>query len=254
MSNINSTKRFSERVDDYVKYRPHYPSAIVNLLENDFGLTSTDTIVDIGSGTGISSQIFLEKGYSVLGVEPNDEMRKAGSEYLKNYPKFTANSGTAEASLLENKSVDFIIAAQAFHWFDTISVRKEFERILKPNGHVVLIWNERLISNPFEIEYDQLIIKHAIHYVKVDHRNIDLESIRKFFFPNPVEFTTFTNFQDFDFEGLKGRLLSSSYMPQKNNNGYDDMIQDLRSLFDKYQLENTIRINYDTKVYVGNFS
>ncbi len=249
----NNTTRFSNRVADYVAYRPGYPESIVDFLENDYGLEKGDLIADIGSGTGISSALFLKRGYRVTGIEPNKEMREKSVALLGGDPGFNAVDSTAENTQLPGRSVDAIIAGQAFHWFDRDKARQEFSRILKPGGVVALIWNERLTAGEFEGEYDELIVRHAIDYVKVDHRNIDLEKIKVFFDPAAVELKIFPNHQDFDFNGLEGRLLSSSYMPAKNEPGYEAMSTDLRALFDRYQENGVIRINYDTKVFAGTY-
>ena len=250
MSN-NSTTRFSNRVDDYVKYRPHYPKTLVEFLQDNYQLTRDKLIADVGAGTGISTALFLDAGYPVVAIEPNKEMRDKSVELLNTYPGFKAQDGTAEQTGLATGSIDAIIAGQAFHWFNAEKTRVEFKRILKPGGFVALIWNERKTASDFEIEYDQLIIKHASDYVKVDHRNIDDEHIGRFFTPEPFQLKTFENKQVFDFNGLTGRLLSSSYMPTKEDAGYQPMITDLKVLFDKYQQDDMIVINYDTKVYVG---
>jgi len=251
MERKENTTRFSDRVTDYVKYRPGYPDGIIPFLEENFGISPQDTVADIGAGTGLSSRLFLEKNYTVIAVEPNASMRNAAISQLQHFSGFRMSSGTAEKTLLPDRAVDVVVAAQAFHWFNTSAVRDEFRRILKPGGWVVLIWNERRISTDFEKEYDQLIIKHAIDYVKVDHRNIDFERVKKFFSPNAVTLKTFSNYQDFDFNGLKGRLRSSSYIPQVGEQGYEEMVEDLRKLYDKHHEENSIRISYDTKVYVS---
>lgn len=247
----NSTTRFSNRVEDYVKYRPGYPAAIVDFLQNNYGLTKDKLIADIGAGTGISAALFLAAGYKIIAVEPNKEMRDKSIELLGQYTSFTAQDGTAENTSLSDKSADAVIAGQAFHWFDAAKARAEFKRILQPGGIVALIWNERKTSSNFEIEYDALIIKHATDYVQVDHRNIDTENIAAFFSPQPVRLEIFANKQVFDFEGLKGRLLSSSYIPGRNEPGHEAMLADLEALFAAYQTGGLITINYDTKVYVG---
>jgi SAM-dependent methyltransferase len=250
----NSTKRFSNRVEDYVKYRPGYPEALIPFLQTTYGLTPDKLIADIGSGTGISAEVFLKAGYSVTGVEPNREMREKSVELLASYKHYKAQDGTAEDTGLADGSIDGIIAGQAFHWFDRDKTKAEFKRILKPGGSIVLIWNERKTVSDFEKEYDQLIIAHARDYVKVDHRNIQTEDIKAFFAPDPVQLDVFANEQVFDFEGLQGRLLSSSYMPARGEEGYEAMLADLQNLFDRSQSNGKITIHYDTKVYVGRLS
>lgn len=250
---VNSTHRFSNRVNDYVKYRPSYPPTIIALLQEKYQLKDHRRIADIGSGTGISSALFLDAGYEVVGVEPNKEMRDKSAELLANYTKFKVMNGTAEHTELAAHSIDMIVAGQAFHWFDRTNTKKEFQRILTADGKVILLWNERLTQTPFEKDYDELIIKHGIDYVKVDHRNIDEQKIQTFFEPGACAIEVLPNWQIFNFEGLKGRLLSSSYMPSYREAGYEEMIDDLQLLFDRYQRNGEIRINYDTKLYIGSF-
>jgi ubiquinone/menaquinone biosynthesis C-methylase UbiE len=238
-------------VDDYVKYRPGYPKEMLQYLQESLNITTDKQIADIGSGTGISSAYFLEEGYTVMGIEPNKEMRNKSIDLLDDYIEFTAVNGSAEDTTLREHSVDVIISGQAFHWFDKEKARVEFKRILKEPKTVVLFWNERLMQSAFEIDYDALIVRHATDYVKVDHRFTDLKSIQKFFYPGTCELKEFSNHQLFEYEGLKGRLLSSSYMPQKGQAGYEAMVADLEQLFQHYQQDNAVRINYVTKVYAG---
>jgi SAM-dependent methyltransferase len=249
----NSTERFSNRVDDYVRYRPHYPPAVLTWLQVRFGLNPGKIIADIGSGTGISAALFLHAGYTVMAVEPNKEMREKSAELLNHFPGFTAIGATAENTSIPDGSVDAIIAGQAFHWFDAEKSKKEFRRILKTDGIVALIWNERKTVSPFEMEYDELIVRHGKDYIKVDHRNIHKEDIDRFYYPQTCELKIFDNHQDFSFDGLKGRLLSSSYVPAKNEPGYPAMIHDLERLFEKYHEHGSIRINYDTRLFAGRF-
>lgn len=250
----NSTTRFSKRVDDYVKYRPGYPAGLVPFLQAHGALMPGMQLADIGSGTGISAELFLKAGDRVTGIEPNREMREKSAELLASYEGFVAQDGTAEHTGIADGSIDGIIAGQAFHWFDREASKAEFGRILKPGGPVVLIWNERKTTSDFEKEYDALIIAHARDYVQVDHRNIQTKDIEDFFAPKPVQLEVFANEQVFDFEGLQGRLLSSSYMPARDEEGYGPMIADLRALFERYQHAGTITIQYDTNVYVGRVS
>src|ERR1044072_7463235 len=245
---MSNTQRFSNRVENYVKYRPHYPAAMVTYLQERFGFTS-GAIADIGAGTGILTKLLLDAGYTVYAVEPNGPMLDKAIALLNEYPGFTAVTGTAENTTLPNNSVDAVMAAQAFHWFNAEKSRAEFTRILKANGLVVLVWNERRVDSAFEKEYEVLINRYGKDYVQVKHRNIEQTDLAAFFAPAPMEVKEFNNQQVFDFEGFKGRLLSSSYMPSPGDPGYDDMITALKALFDKYQQAGTITITYDTNVY-----
>lgn len=130
----DSTKRFSKCVDNYVKYRPRYPQAIVDFLQTKLDLTPSVQIADIRFRTGILSQLFLDNGYCVYGVEPNQEMRQAGESLLEQCQDFTSIEGTAKATTLDDSSIDMIVAGQAFYWFDPIPTRQEFVRLLKPRG------------------------------------------------------------------------------------------------------------------------
>lgn len=245
----DTVERFSNRVVNYVKYRPHYPREIIGYLETKCGLTSESFIADVGCGTGISTKMFLENGNRVFGVEPNAAMREAAVEYLAALPNFNPVDGTSDETTLADESVDFVVAAQAFHWFEAKKAHPEFKRILKPGGHVVLIWNERQIdTTPFLVEYEAFLLKHAYDYGNVRHENIHAKEIGDFF-QKEYNSATFSNQQVFDFEGLKGRMLSASYMPSETDPQFDAVIEDLRRLFAKHAENDRIKIFYDTNVY-----
>jgi SAM-dependent methyltransferase len=253
----NSTTRFSDRVEDYVKYRPHYPEAVLGYLSSVYSFDPSWDVADIGSGTGISTELFLRNGNRVYAVEPNAAMRGAAEELLGHYKaaaagRFVSIDGTAEATGLAAGSIQLIIAGQAFHWFDPVGSKAEFTRILRPGGVATLIWNERLADTPFEREYDELIQHYGKDYKTTNHRNIADLQIADFFHPAAVELAQFANEQRFDFEGLKGRLLSSSYMP-KEGPDYSAMLQDLEQLFARRQSAGQVRVGYDTRVYSGVF-
>jgi len=245
----DSVERFSNRVANYVKYRPDYPREIISYLTDHAVLTPDLLIADIGCGPGISSRLFLENGNRVIGVEPNEAMRSAAMECLKEFPRSTVVDGTSDATGLGSASIDMIVAAQAFHWFEPEKTRKEFGRILKPDGGVVLMWNERqLDSTPFLEAYEQFLVRYSTDYSVVRHENIQTEELDKFFL-GPYEKATFQNVQVFDFEGLKGRMLSSSYMPDPGHMSYTEMIESLASIFAKHAQNGRIEVFYDTNVY-----
>lgn len=247
----DNTQRFSNRVDNYVKYRPSYPTEIISFLEKEIGFNKNFIIADIGSGTGILSEIFLKNGNVVFGVEPNAPMRNKGEKLLMNNHSFKSIDGTAEQTTLQNASVNLITAAQAFHWFDIKKTKQEFKRILKRNGFCCLIWNERLINSEFSKAYEQLLKDYSTDYTKVDHRNIDDKKIEAFFLPNKIIQQSFSNKQIFDFEGLKGRLLSSSYTPDENHPKHNAMIQSLMNIYSSFNQNNQVQFDYETKVYLA---
>jgi ubiquinone/menaquinone biosynthesis C-methylase UbiE len=247
----NVTQRFSSRVENYVKYRPNYPREVIKYLQKNCQLISESVIADIGSGTGFLTELFLQNGNRVYGVEPNQQMREAGELFLKNYPNFISVAGTAEETTLPDKSIDFIVVGQAFHWFDRDKTKIEFQRILKPQGWVVLIWNDRRTdSTPFLVAYEQLLETYGTDYGQVNHKQID-KTILDNFFDLDCQEVNFYNFQNFDFEALKGRLLSSSYTPEAEDPRYEEMLSKLRTIFDMYQIDKNVVFEYDTKIYCG---
>jgi SAM-dependent methyltransferase len=246
----NSTTRFSDRVEDYVKYRPHYPEDILSYLRELYTFDPGWVVADIGSGTGISTEMFLRFGNKVFAVEPNREMRAKAEELLAEYPGFVSVDGAAEATGLGGASVDLIVAGQAFHWFDPVKTRMEFARIARLAAVVALIWNERLILSDFEREYEELILEYAGDYKTINHKNITDKQIGDFFRPQTFQLRVFENEQRFDFDGLKGRLLSSSYIP-KEGPGYEVMMAALTALFERHATGGQVRVGYETKVYTG---
>jgi len=245
----DSTTRFSNRVENYIKYRPGYPKEILQMFRNEMGLVGSSVVADVGSGTGISARLFLENGNTVYGVEPNEAMRVAAEEFLMEFPGFISVDGTSAATGLDPASVDFVIAAQAFHWFDPETTGTEFRRILREGGHIALIWNERqLDTTPFLREYEQFLVKFASDYTKVRHENTGEKELRNFFQAD-FHTATFENSQIFDFEGLKGRVLSSSYMPAENDPGFAPMVAELERLFAKHAESGKIKVLYDTNIH-----
>jgi SAM-dependent methyltransferase len=246
------TQRFSSRVENYIKYRPGYPNEIIETLRSECGLTADSIIADIGSGTGILTKIFLQNGNAVYGIEPNREMREAAERLLKDYSRFHSIAAQAEETALDNASIDFITAGQAFHWFDREKTRAEFARILKPQGWVVLIWNDRATTTTlFLIAFEKLLKDYSTDYEQVDHRRIDDDVIRDFFGSDQFRLKQIKNSQVFDYEGLKGRLLSSSYAPEEGHPNYEPMLAELERIFLAHQTEGRIVFEYVTQMYYG---
>ena len=251
MAVTDPTQRFSSRVGNYVRYRPGYPPAVIELLKNECGITSDAVIADVASGTGIFARMLLENGNRVLGVEPNAEMRKAGEEFLAAYPHFTSVEGTAEATTLADHSIDVVTAAQAAHWFDRPKARHEFIRILKPGGWTVLLWNERRTeSTPFLRDYEQLLLQYGTDYQEVRYERT-IQQIETFFAPSPFQLGNFDYQQEFDYPGLEGRLLSSSFTPQEDDARHAPMLRGLQLILDAHKVNNRVTFEYDTRVYYG---
>jgi SAM-dependent methyltransferase len=245
----DTVERFSNRVANYVKYRPDYPHEVIEHLAAKCGLTCESIVADVGCGPGQSSRMFLENGNRVIGVEPNAAMRDAARELLVDLTNFTVVDGTSENTTLPDTSIDFVVAAQAFHWFEPEATRREFNRILTPNGHIVLIWNERqLDTTPFLIDYEQLLLKYATDYTKVRHENVDALKLKDFF-EGQYGSAVFENIHAHDFEGLKGRMFSASYMPSDTDDIAAQLTDELRELFAKHSQNGKIEFIYDTRVY-----
>ena len=249
MLEITPTQRFSSRVGNYSRFRPSYPAEIVGILRQECGLSPESVIADVASGTGIFTRLLLDNGNRAFGVEPNDAMRKAGEEYLAAYPKFASVAGTAENTTLPDASVDLVTAAQAAHWFDRGKAITEFRRILKPEGYLVLLWNDRRTdASAFARDYESLLLEYGTDYAEVKRRDA---ASQEFFGEIKHEKRVLRNFQKFDYTALEGRLLSSSYTPPVGHPAHEPMLSELRRIFETYQRGGAVLMEYDTNLYFG---
>jgi len=252
MTFADAKQRFSNRVADYVRYRPGYPTAVLDLLRTECGLRPGHVIADVGSGTGLLSKLFLENGNHVFGVEPNQEMRQAGEEFLHSFPKFSSVTGSAEATTLGEASVDFITAGQAFHWFDPKAARCEFARILRPGGWIVILWNDRRMDEvQLTREYEGLLERYGIDYKRVKDSYPESKDIRSFFARCVFSARDLPNNQILDWEGFRGRLRSSSFAPTEDHPNYAPMMAELERIFRAHQNDGCVRMEYFTRVYFG---
>lgn len=243
---VDPKKRFSSRVEKYIKFRPNYPPKIIDFLTEKKILSKQSIIADVGSGTGILSEIFLKNGNKVFGVEPNSEMRRAAEKLLNGYPNFVSISSSAENTSLLSNSIDLITVGQAFHWFDVDRTKREFKDILKPQGYAVIIWNNRRkTGKKFSSQYEKLILKYGTDYKEVRKNEKKIDQFYQY------KRKVFYNYQDLDFESLKGRLLSVSYIPLEGEPNYEDMLKELYWVFKEYEQNGIVRLEYDTEVYYG---
>jgi len=252
MTFADAKQRFSNRVADYVRYRPGYPAAVLDVLREDCGLRPGHVVADIGSGTGFLSELFLKNGNRVYGVEPNSEMRQAGEELLRKFPEFFSLAGSAEATTLAAATVDYVTAAQAFHWFEPDAARREFLRILKPAGWVIIVWNDRRSEeSPFARAYEDLLERFGTDYKSVKHAYPETHNIRGFFGTGAFVVRDLPNSQVFDWEGLCGRLRSSSYAPTEGHPNFEPMMAELRKIFQANERNGSVRMEYFTRTYFG---
>jgi SAM-dependent methyltransferase len=251
----DAKNRFSNRVADYLRYRPHYPVGVLDFLRSQSQLSPAHTVADIGFGTGFLSELFLKNGNPVFGVEPNQEMREAGEEYLAAYPRFSSITGSAEATTLPATSVDFVTVGQAFHWFKPEPTRREFARILRPDGWVAIVWNDRTLSTTgFAVSYEELLVRFGTDYSRVRDSYPQTKDIREFFGHEQFLTHELPNFQHFDLESLRGRLRSSSYVPTKGEPNFAPMMAALDTLFAAHQQDGRVLMEFSTWVHLGQFA
>lgn len=247
----DSRDRFTGRVEDYVRARPSYPPALLNDLLADGILFPGAVVADIGSGTGISTELFLAGAYEVVGVEPNAQMRAAAENALAKYPHFRSRVGSAEATGLPDGSASLIVAAQAFHWFDAARARAEFRRILMDDGWVALIWNaRRSTGTAFLEDYEALLLEYGTDYAQVGHRGVGTQRLAAFF-GAPYTTRRYDNLQELDLAGLRSRLLSSSYIPAAGEPAHAAMLARLTAIFEAHAVDGQVELVYDTEVRTG---
>jgi SAM-dependent methyltransferase len=246
------TKRFTERVANYAAYRPKYPAAVVEFMRAELGLSASSVVADVGAGTGIWTEMLLRAGCrTVFAVEPNDAMRVEAENSLGEFPNFRSVDGAAEATTLPAASIDFVTAAQAFHWFEAHAARAEFARILKPGGWVFLMWNMRRIeTTPFLRELERILRTYGTDYERVAADNPGRELMAEVF-PGGHGARSFPHEQILDYESLRGRWLSASYVPLAGHPNHEPMFDALRRAFDAHERDGHVSIEYEAVVYYG---
>ncbi|WP_214328697.1 class I SAM-dependent methyltransferase [Bacillus paranthracis] len=250
---MKTTENFTDKADIYAKYRPSYPNEYIEYLLSANELNENQIVADIGSGTGIFSRQLLESGLHVIGVEPNDDMRKMAEQSLNQYPRFQSIKATAENTTLKENSVDLVTVAQAFHWFDKEAFKIECQRILKQKAHVALVWNSRDVTSPL-IQENVEICQKTCPTFKGFSGGIDEtpEMFNSFFKDGKYEFKEYQNDLLLDYDGFLGRNLSASYAPKKNDKEYKNFVLLLSELFDKYSKNGKIILPNLTRSYLGN--
>jgi SAM-dependent methyltransferase len=250
---LEPTERFSNRVENYRRYRPGYPSTVIDLIRATGGLSAGARVADIGSGTGIFTLKLLEAGFEVSAVEPNEGMRIAAEEDLQGYPGFHSIAASAEETGLREHHFNAITSAQAFHWFKQEVVRGEFHRIVRPGGWVFLIWNERSEKgSPFDEEYQGLLATLGQTYDGVRESVLGRkQAMGDFFIPGTFRSCHFDHEQVMTWTELRGRFLSSSYVPTEDDPTCGGLLRELEAIFRKHERDGRVKFEMKTGVYHG---
>lgn len=244
---IDSKSRFTGRAESYSKYRPSYPAALLEILRREGSLSAEGVVADIGSGTGLLTELFLRNGNTVFAVEPNMEMRQTAERLLSSYGNFRSVAGSAEETTLSDHSVDLITAGQSFHWFSLPEARKEFYRISR-NGIVAIIYNSRdHTGSGFNADYEKLIGEYGRNFSRVgsaygNQLSGFFTDYSRFTFPNPKRL---------DLDGLTGRLLSASYMPVAGEERYDELLSSIRDVFERNNEGGQVTMRMTTELFLG---
>ena len=248
----DSTVRFSERVQAYLAGRPRYPAAIVTHLADRGALRAGARVADVGIGTGLSAEPFLAAGYAVVGIEPNAPMRAAGEEYLARYAAFSMRDGTSDATGLDAASVDLVLAAQAFHWFDAARFRAESLRVLRPGGWAALVWNDRDLTGTGFLEgYEALMVEYGNDYLAIRYRHQGTDAIPVYFggkAPIPAEFP---HRRRMNWEMIAALAQSASYLPAPGQPRHAELIAALRRLFDENADQGSIEMRYTCRIHAA---
>ncbi|WP_077617528.1 class I SAM-dependent methyltransferase [Bacillus sinesaloumensis] len=249
---MKSADKFTDKAEIYAKYRPSYPLEYIEYLISESGLNEDSLIADIGSGTGILSRHLLERGFAVIGVEPNDDMRTVAEQTVKPGTRFISLNATAENTTLKDNSIDLVTVAQAFHWFNMEQFRLECQRILKQEAKVALVWNSREASSDINKESAEVCRKYCPNF-KGFSGGMEETPIpfHQFFKDGKYETTYFGNDIHLHLDGFLGRYLSASYSPKENDKEYNSFITALTNLFDKYSNNGTIIIPNTTRSFLG---
>lgn len=242
---------FTGKADDYSRYRPGYPLKLIGVLENEINFDSTKDVADIASGTGMLTKLFLQNENLVFGVEPNDDMRQTAEKGLSKFYNFISVKGTAEKTNLADGSVDIITVAQAYHWFESEKTKAEFKRIIRKNGYAVLIWNIlRKNYNGFHKAYVKFLEKLSPENYLRHIEGSSEENIKSFFDGFKFSSKSIDNQQILDWKGLRGNLFSISFFP-KEEGRQKKAIDDLKKIFDDYNINEKVILEYSTKIYYG---
>lgn len=246
----DATQRFGARADAYARARPAYPQQAVVALVRALALPAGSCIVDLGCGTGLSSEAFLRSGFRLIGVEPNQAMRAHAAQLSARYRRFAVVDGRAESTGLDAACADLVIAAQAFHWFDVEAARKEALRILRRPPRAALIWNDRRTEgSEFARGYEQLLLRFGTEYRAVQERHTQVDRLERFFGHARWRTIGIAHSTPLDFDTLAERLNSASYVPSPADPRHGPMMQALRELFAGTARAGMVSMEFETRIH-----
>jgi Methylase involved in ubiquinone/menaquinone biosynthesis len=247
----DSIGRFSRRAERYDRFRPGYPHDLVAFINTQVSRHAAYAVADVAAGTGIFTELIVNWGNPVYVVEPNSAMRRLAQRRLAGFSNCVFVDGTAEKTELPDASVDLVVSAQAFHWFDLSKAKSEFLRIARDGAYLAVVWNLRNTDSAFESGYEALIRKYAVDYLNVSQHRLQTEQVLAFFAPVKPEYRIFHHVDLLTLDQLRGRTLSYSYMPDEDAEQLGEMLSELETLYAKHQLDGRVRLSYKTRLFVG---
>lgn len=248
---MDNTQRFTGLAANYRLGRPTYPPALLDYLYGPGGLTPKSVVADVGAGTGIWSQALLRRGNTVYCIEPNDDMRRTAAATLTAFPNCRLLSGTADQTTLTDQSIDYVTAAQSFHWFDPQAFRRECLRILRPRGRAALIWNIRDQSAPVHQDSYGIYQTYCPSFRGFHNGLMHDDSRIQTFFGGAYTYVTFDNPIVYTEDTFIQRHLSNSYSLRPDDTQYAAFVGALKTLFHTYAVDGRVIMPCRTVAYVG---
>jgi SAM-dependent methyltransferase len=241
----DARERFGNRADDYARYRPSYPPALIDAILDGF---RAPDVADLGAGTGISARLLAACGARVYAVEPNETMRSA----IECVEGVVPVAGAAESTELAPSSVDVVTAFQSYHWFDAPAVMTEIGRITRPRARFAAIWNQRDLDDPFSAAYERVIAPYDSSRGALDRDRRSSRVADDLAAAGWVEVRTLTfdHAQRLDWDGLVGFSRSASYLP-RDGDAHRALSRDLRALFEGFARDGLPAFRWIARAYLG---
>jgi SAM-dependent methyltransferase len=250
---LDPTERFTDRAEVYARCRPGYPLEVLSILRQECGLTPARVIADVGCGTGLLTLLFLQNGNPVFGVEPNDAMRAQAEDCLSDYLRFTSVAGRSEATTLPDASVDFVTVAQAIHWFEPQATSAEFARLLRPDGWLAIVRNNRRTTTAGVAQEAEAALREVRRQPAHGEGRWDLsdDTLVAYFGPGGWQVRTCDHAQELDEARFLGLWESRSTFPAPGEPGHGEAMAELTAVFARHQRGGFVTVEYETEVYFG---